>query len=235
MIELTLSTFLSKIKPDYRRLSNLLHLFIYSCVVFFPISKLNGGTSGKLEGKIIDSSNDSPLIGVNVIIKNTGLGAASDQNGYYSVINIPPGKVSVSFNMIGYKILTVTDVLIKTDHTTAINAELSLTVIESNETVEVIATRPVIEMDRTSTKSTISGDEIDLLPVQTVEDVLNLQAGVIGGHFRGGRSQEVGYLIDGVPVNDVYSSGATLLLENDVIQELKVISGTFNAEYGQAQ
>ena len=235
MIESTLSTLLSNIKPDNRRVLNLLHLCIYSFAVVVSISELDGGTTGKLEGKITDSSNDSPLIGVNVIINNTGMGAASDQNGYYSVINIPPGKVSVSFNMIGYKILTVTDILIKTDHTTAINANLNFTVIESDETVEVIATRPVIEMDRTSTESTVSGDEIDLLPVQTVEDVLNLQAGVIGGHFRGGRSQEVGYLIDGVPVNDVFSSGAALLLENDVIQELKVISGTFNAEYGQAQ
>ena len=90
-------------------------------------------------------------------------------------------------------------------------------------------------MDLTSTEASISSEQIANLPVLTLTDVLNLQAGVVEGHFRGGRSNEVSYMIDGVPINDVFNSDAALFIENNVIQELKVISGTFNAEYGQAQ
>ena len=64
--------------------------------------------------------------------------------------------------------------------------------------------------------------------------VVNLQAGVVDGHFRGGRSNEVKYLIDGVAVNDVFSGGYTMQAEVNSIAEVQVLSGTFNAEYGEA-
>ncbi len=57
---------------------------------------------------------------------------------------------------------------------------------------------------------------------------------MVGGHFRGGRTGEVSYLIDGIPVNDPFNNGIGATVENGAIQQLEVISGTFNAEYGQA-
>ncbi len=74
-----------------------------------------------------------------------------------------------------------------------------------------------------------------MLPLEDVSSVVNLQAGVINGHFRGGRSDEVRYLIDGVPVNDVYSGQSSLSAEVNSIEEVQVLVGTFNAEYGDAQ
>ena len=80
----------------------------------------------------------------------------------------------------------------------------------------------------------MSGDELQALPLEDVSAVVNLQAGVINGHFRGGRSDEVKYLIDGVSVNDVFSGGFTMQAEVNSIAEIQVLSGTFNAEYGEA-
>ena len=62
-------------------------------------------------------------------------------------------------------------------------------------------------------------------PVQSFQDVVNLQAGVVEGHFRGGRTGEVAYLVDGVPVNDVYDQSFAFQIENQAIQEVQVISG----------
>jgi outer membrane receptor protein involved in Fe transport len=73
-----------------------------------------------------------------------------------------------------------------------------------------------------------------MLPVEDVQSVVNLQAGVVDGHFRGGRIGEVKYLIDGVSVNDVYSGSSTMEADVSSIQELQVLTGTFNAEYGEA-
>jgi outer membrane receptor protein involved in Fe transport len=61
-----------------------------------------------------------------------------------------------------------------------------------------------------------------------------LQAGVVEGHFRGGRTGEVKFLIDGMSVNDVFSGDESLEPEVNSVQEIQVLSGTFNAEYGEA-
>ena len=98
----------------------------------------------------------------------------------------------------------------------------------------ITAERPIVQKDLTSTTSSVSGDEIASLPLEDVASVVNLQAGVVDGHFRGGRSNEVKYLIDGVAVNDVFSGGYTMQAEVNSIAEVQVLSGTFNAEYGEA-
>ena len=81
----------------------------------------------------------------------------------------------------------------------------------------------------------LSSQEIDILPVEDLGAVVNMQAGVVAGHFRGGRNNEVSYLIDGVPVNDIYGGVSSVSnLEVDAVEDLEVIMGTFNAEYGRA-
>ena len=77
-----------------------------------------------------------------------------------------------------------------------------------------------------------------MLPVEEFEDVIALQAGVVtsGGeiHVRGGRGGEISYMVDGITVTDPYNLSMAVEIENNSIQELQFISGTFNAEYGQA-
>jgi len=66
------------------------------------ISFLFSQTSGKISGKIIDVSNDQPLVGANVIITQTQAGISADEDGYFNLINVSPGKYSVKAMMIGY-------------------------------------------------------------------------------------------------------------------------------------
>jgi hypothetical protein len=136
--------------------------------------------------------------------------------------------------VIGYQEMLYENVRVSIDLTTRLDFQLSETVLELGETVTVVAERPLIQKDLTSTSNTVGADVISQLPVENFSDVVSLQAGVVEGHFRGGRSGEVAYLINGIPVNDVYSGSFALQVENNAIQELEVISGTFNAEYGQA-
>jgi len=85
----------------------------------------------------------------------------------------------------------------------------------------------------------VSSEDIENLPVTDVGDVIELQAGIVrdpngGFHVRGGRSSEVSFWVDGVATTDSYDGSSGLEIENAGIQEVQVISGTFNAEYGQA-
>jgi len=198
------------------------------------MSSLYAGTTGKLMGYVTDKETGEKIFGANIILEGTYLGAASDIDGYYYIINIPPGNYKVIVSAIGYSKVLIENVSINIDLTTLLDVELSSTVIEMEEEVVVTSTRPLVQKDLTSTSVTISADEIKMLPVETVSQIVNLQAGVIGGHFRGGRSNDVSYLVDGVTVNDAYNGALGLEVENSSIRQMEVITGTFNAEYGQA-
>jgi hypothetical protein len=191
------------------------------------------GQTGKIAGRVSDAATNEPLIGANVVIQGTTLGASTDLDGFYTINNIPPGTYTVVVNFIGYRRLVTTNVVVKIDLTTRVDAKLQAQAIEVGEVV-VRAERPIVQKDLTSTSVTVSSDELKRIPTENVGQVINIQAGVVGGHFRGGRSNEVAYLVDGVTVNDPYNNQRSLEIDNTSIREMEVISGTFNAEYGQA-
>ena len=196
------------------------------------------GTSGKVTGVITDVSTKEPLPGANVIIEGTSLGAATDLNGRFIILNVRPGLFTVRTTMMGYREVRISDVRVRIDLTTTVDAQLTPTVLESGEAVTITAERALVQMDMTSSMAAVGSDEIENLPVQSVEDVLGIQAGVVRSgndlHIRGGRSVEVTYWVDGVSITDAFRNDRGVTVENAAIQELQVISGTFNAEYGQA-
>ena len=191
------------------------------------------GTTGKISGKIVDAQTKEGLAGVNVLIVGTTMGGASDVDGEYFILNIPPGTYSLKASAVGYTPVTVGSVNVTVDQTTRITFTLQSTAVEVGE-VTVTASRPIVQRDLTSTVSSVSSEQLSKLPLEDVNAVVNLQAGVVEGHFRGGRTGEVKYLIDGVPVNDVFSGSSSVEAEVNTIQEIQVLSGTFNAEYGEA-
>ncbi len=199
------------------------------------------GVTGKIAGTITDKETGEPLPGANVIIEGSNRGAAADANGKYVILNVPPGNYSLRVQMMGYTPSVVTEVQVFSDRTRQIDVELSMTVIEGQE-VTVVAGREVIEFDRTNTASYVGQQEIEAMPVQSLSQVIQLQAGVVtdaggGLHFRGGRTREVAYMIDGISVTNSFdqSGGSNVSVENNMVKELQVITGTFNAEYGSAQ
>jgi outer membrane receptor protein involved in Fe transport len=188
--------------------------------------------SGKLAGRITDAQG-MPLPGATVFVEGTTLGAAADIEGDYVVLRIPPGTYRVRFSMVGYQVKVVEGVIIASNQTTTLNVSLEEAVLTGQEVV-VVADRPVVDVTLTSTMATVSRQEIEQLPVQRLEDLVNLQAGVVDGHFRGGRLGEVQYQVDGVTVNNPFNNQSMLTLDRSVLQEVQVIQGTFDAEYGQA-
>ena len=210
------------------------HFFTVICLVTLISTVSWSATTGKIAGKVLDKDTGEPLPGANVTVLNTRLGAAADLDGDYFIINVPPGKYVVKATMIGYGAVQFNDVTVSINATATLNFKLSPQVIEG-ETVTVTASAMSYKKDETSSVRHVSSDQIDVLPLQSLGDVIKLQAGVVEGHFRGGRSNEVSYMVDGVPVNESFGGGSsTVTIENDVIKDLEVITGTFNAEYGRA-
>ncbi len=215
---------------------------------------------GKLTGKVVDKDTKEPLIGVNIIIEGTTLGAASDIDGTFFIIGISPGEYNVKASFIGYHSVTVEDVLIRPELTSKVNFELPSTSIEA-PTITVKAQRTLVQKDITSTRRTVTQETINSVPgLETTADIFKLQAGTVISqvpqtlslangqnlqvrdesvkdvHIRGGRGGEILFMVDGVPVNHpIYGGRSVLDLNVVAVEQVELLTGGFSAEYGQAQ
>ena len=191
-------------------------------------------TTGKISGMIKDAEDGNALMGANVIVEGTQLGAAAGMDGSFYILNVPPGTYSLRIRMMGYKDYVLQGLRVSVNRTTEANIRMQTTVMEG-DVVVVTADRVAVKKDQTGSIRNVSAEEIAVLPVESANDIVQLQAGVVDGHFRGGRLTEVSYLVDGMKVDDAFGGeGRVVDVETEAIQDLEVITGTFNAEYGQA-
>jgi len=197
---------------------------------------LYAGTVGKIAGRVLDRGTNEPLVAVDVYIEALGVGGATDMEGYYFILNVPPGSYEVEASMIGYRVEIKQSVAVFADRTTYVDFKLDPTIIELETPVVVVATKPVIEIDMTSKETRITREQFDIIPVEKPSEALALQGGVTTDaagnlHVRGGRSGELAYYIEGIEVSNALLGSAPILNKN-LISEMSLLSGTFNAEYG---
>jgi len=194
-----------------------------------------GGTGGVISGRVTDAENGSPLVGATVIVEGTSLGTVTDAEGYYSILNVPPGTYTVTFNMIGYAKYHVKNVRVVIDLTTKIDASMEPVVIEAKE-VLVVAERPIVTKDVSASQMNIEAKAVERLPVQTVSQVLTLQAGVERGRegiiIRGGSANQTVFMVDGLSLNDERSNIPYPAVSLSSVKEIQIQTGGFNAEYG---
>ncbi len=214
-------------------------MFLLLFSLFLAYWPALAGVTGKITGKVIDKQTGEPLPGVNIILVGTTLGAATDANGNYVILNVPPGTYTLRASFIGYSTVEVTNLRVNTDRTTQQDFALAPEIIAGKEVV-VVAERPLVQKDLTASQTITTGEEIEALPVLTFTQVMTTQAGVNTGpageiHIRGGRTNEVGYYIDGISVaNPFFTNSLSINVSNKALEELRVVSGAFNAEYGNA-
>lgn len=207
-------------------------------VFFFPLF-LVAQTTGVLKGKVIDKATKEPLPSVNVIIKGTYYGASTDFDGNFTIPKINPGVYVVEVKLLGYKVMQYPAVKIQEGQTTELNVQLEETALSLGQEIEVVGEKPLFNIEETSSRRTIASEDLSAAAVKNVQEVVALQVGVVQSddqiHIRGSRSYETAYIIDGISVQDPLSgTGFGLQLPPGAIQEAEVITGGYNAEYGQA-
>jgi len=231
-------------------------LYIFLLLIIIP-TFVFGQTTGKISGKVLDEKGE-PIIGANIVLLNTPYGAASDVNGYYYIINIPPGTYNIKASAIGYNTQIVENVKVISGLTTRVDFQLPSTVLQMQEVI-VQHTRPPVQKDLTYKLQGIDANDIQELPIKgTIRDFITKQAGVTanivtipvssqpvfgqfatipndGLHFRGGRTNETLYLFDGINVTDALWGGYNLdVLGEYSLQTLDVLTGTFGPQFGEA-
>ena len=155
-------------------------LLLLSILVLNILSIQTFAQVGKITGVVKDASNGEALIGANVLIEGTTIGAATNVEGYFVILNISPGNYNLRASMVGYAPGVYQDVRISIDQTTEVNFNLTSNTFQTEEVV-VIATTPIVQKDVSSSRINLNVEEIQNLPVSSISGVIGLQAGVRSG------------------------------------------------------
>ncbi len=214
------------------------HRFGLLVAVMLLLPAMLWAGKGTVEGKVTDVKGN-PLPGVNVLVKGTYYGAATDENGYFRIGGMSPGFYDLQFSMIGYKVVLKTGIKVTALKPTYVEVQLQQTTLAFGQEIVVEGERPLLEVDQTASSVRFDSKDLDVQAVHNVKDVISNQVGVSTQddevHIRGGRVDESMFIVDGLSVKDPLSGYSNNLYVNvDAIQELEVITGGFNAEYGQA-
>jgi len=215
-------------------------LFILLICLVLPLS-LFAATTGKISGRVVDAETGEPLPGANITIVGTNFGAATDPDGYYFIINIRPGKYDLRTTMMGYQTLEKTDVSVFVDQTTPVNFDLKQTVI-SGEVVTVVAEREIVPLDVSSSQQVLQPEQIENTVYHNLANVMSAQVGIAGfgtnaatPRIRGSDYRDGEFNVDGMSLVDEISNRPYMKINLGAVQEIKVITGGYPAEYGNVR
>ncbi len=234
--------FSSRASSPQRRISHpaciprkaALGLWLY-LAIFLAAGTAPAQTVGKVSGVVRDAETREPLIGCNVTIVGTNLGAATNEEGAYFILNVPPGKYDFQASMMGYQKMVQRGAVVNAGRTTTADFSLAPTTLEQKEIV-VEAARPDVEREKTSTSAIIRFDDVQQMAgIRDVGDVLGLAADVTDGHFRGGRTGEEYYTLQGMGITNPLDNTSAFLPIMSSVEEVEVITSGFGAQYGNAQ
>ena len=192
--------------------------------------------SGKIVGTITDEKTGESLIGVNVVLEGTMYGAATDLEGYFTMLNVPPGIYSVKASYIGYTASVLTNVSVNINETTNLDFQLSDQSVTTAEVVVAAAKIPIVQQDVSSSRANITSEEISNLPTVNINSVLGLQAGVEatseGIVVRGSGVNQTAYVLNGMTLRNERDNTPYTGISVTSIENMQVQTGGFNAEYG---
>ena len=221
------------------------NFIIYALVVIITLNAQSDRVSGKIRGRVVDSTSKNPLAGANVLVLpvGSGRGTMTNENGEFVLPNLMTGRYNVKVSYMGYASTTIQDIDVSPGGTTEILFSLTIEAIEGQE-VNVVAESMENTIDIKTVVSQVkySGEQLYKMPVSNFTDVIANAGGVVkteagrsrGIHMRGGRSGEVAFYVDGILTNDPVDRSQGVQIDKEAIDVLTISKGGFSAEFGEA-
>ncbi len=211
-------------------------------VAALPFLALAGAARAQVDGKIVgtvtDAETGEPLVGVTVTVTGTTLGNVTGEDGVYFLNRVPAGVQRVAVSLLGYADQE-RRLRVLAGHTSTVDFALTSTPVEAEGVVAVIQREPLLIRDKTATRSHFTREEAVELPVETVDDLIALSAGIYQGQggfiIRGGRGTESATYVDGVLTSDFTTQRDLTEIGTFAVEQVDVVTGGFSAEYGYAQ
>ena len=170
------------------------------------------------------------------MVLKTHIGAVTDIEGDFVIVNVPVGVYSVQASIVGTKSVTQTDVVVSLNQITRVDFELEQSVIAGDEIV-VTARRDIIQKDVSGSQTVITMNQIvETAGVNTLQEYLSQQAGITGSTYlniRGGSARETGTIINGVPFINPRVGKSETFLPTSSFEQVSLRSGGMTAEYGE--
>ena len=214
-------------------MSNTVRRYALLCLLVFPLGLAMAITHGKISGRVVDSETGEPLAGINLLVVGTSQGAATDANGDFVILFMSPGIYDLRASSIAHHDVTKQSINVYADLTTTVGFEMVPQTIEG-QAITVTAEKPLIQHDLTGSRTTLTEDALENIPMEDITDILNLTPGFVDGHARGGRSGEILYLINGVPAVDPMFNSFDTDVPEYALAEADIITSGFSAEYSNA-
>lgn len=221
------------------------NFIIYALVVITTLNAQSDRVSGKIRGRVVDSTSKNPLAGANVLVLpvGSGRGTMTNENGEFVLPNLMTGRYNVKVSYMGYASTTIQDIDVSPGGTTEILFSLTIEAIEGQE-VNVVAEsmENTINIKTVVSQVKYSGEQLYKMPVSNFTDVIANAGGVVkteagrsrGIHMRGGRSGEVAFYVDGILTNDPVDRSQGVQIDKEAIDVLTISKGGFSAEFGEA-
>ena len=235
------------------RMSCWLVLFIsmlsLSLICSSPLSAQS--TGGRILGQVADPSG-GVLSGVKVTATNEATGVAreaqTNDSGEYGFPQIPVGTYTITFDLAGFKTNVRKGIPVDLNQVITLNSILEIG--QTKETIEVTSEAPIVDTTSTQLGSIMDARQVSNLPLNSRDtyQLLQLQPGVqgVGGSdlfygsntagavsVNGGRGRSNNFSVNGGDGNDLFVNGPAIQPSPDSIEEFRVISNTFDAEYGR--
>jgi len=218
----------------------MLRLILVSILVLAAAGLAIGG-NGKITGHVVDAQSKEPLIGATVIIVGTTTGSSTDTEGKFVILSVPTGEYKIKASYVGYNDQQISGIRVSSDLTSEINFTLFATGVEL-KAVDIVAEQPMVNKSSTNIVRIASREELEKLPLRGVISAVALQPGVVAQddrgiqrlYIRGGRSDEVGYYVEGVPTRSILTGDNITSVIPEALEEFQVHAGGYTAEYGGA-
>ncbi|MFN2383633.1 MAG: TonB-dependent receptor domain-containing protein [Gemmatimonadota bacterium] len=211
---------------------------VVAALLAFSGSTAFAQVTGKVIGTVTDRDTGQPLVGAQVVIDGTNLGNVSNEDGYYFINNVPVGMQRITAQYLGYQV-TSNEQRILAGQTMTVDFALASEVVVLEGIVAEIEREPLVARDNTVSKTRFTSEEMQGMPVTGIAEIITLGAGVYNSGFgliiRGGRGTESATYVDGALVTDFASQQRNTDLGTYAVEEIDVITGGFNAEFGHAQ
>jgi hypothetical protein len=214
----------------------------FACAAFL-ISLLAAPTlaqeRGSISGKVADKKTGHALPFATVTVVGAQRGGLTDSEGEFVITGVPAGTWEVKVQFLGYGPMSRTGVVVTAGKPTVVNFALEEVIVRQEKTVEVTAERRLVEVRQGATVRSVSAAEIRNLPVTTVSEVLQQQAGISTDadqiHVRGGRSDETIFVVNGVANRDLVTGAPTAgQINARSVAEVNVATGAYDVRYGNA-
>lgn len=207
----------------------------FSLIGCIAAATIASAQTGSIAGRVQTADKGTPLPGANVRLADTDLGATTDANGRYRITNVPPGTYRLRASFLGYARTAVEDVKVRIDLTTTIHFALREEVLQGEE-IKVVASRETINPEVAATLAHVDAENLQSLPIATIEDAIRLQAGVEPDlTIRGGNINTVSVIVDGVNLREGRTNAPIMGLSYTALEQMQVQTSGFNAEYGNVR